>query len=114
MKVNLRIKIDSIEPLNIKVKGIKKDNTYTYFENDIKVIIYYSENYVSIKRECNDYKIDLNLKKNKKSISTYSVFGGSKIFSLNTECTKINITDKKIKVEYKIDEDKFKYVLEVI
>lgn len=114
MKVKLHIKLDGADKIDIKVSGIKKDNSYIYLENDIKVNICYSDSDISINRECNDYKIELKLKKNKKTTSTYSVFGGSKIFKLDTECKKLKVSDNKIEVEYKIDSEKFKYVLEVI
>ena len=114
MKVNLHIKLNASEPLDIKVKGIKKDNYYIYYENDIKVSIYYSDDNINIIRECNDYKIDLKFKKNEKSVSTYSVFGGTKVFELNTKNTKMNVKKDRIEIDYEIDDEKFKYVLEVI
>ena len=51
MKVKLHIKLDSEDKIDIKVSGIKKNNSYTYLENDIKVSIYYSDSDISINKK---------------------------------------------------------------
>ena len=66
-----------------------------------------------MKRECNEYKINIIFEKNKKTISTYQVFGGSKIFDLETITKKLKIEDNKIEINYELEGNAFKYVLEM-
>ena len=113
-KINLRAKLISDEEnLNIEVSGIKTNNKIVYKENDITVTILIFDNKIEMNRICNDYKINLNFEKNKKTISTYQVFGGTKTFNLETNTKKLNITKDKIEIVYILEGNSFKYTLEM-
>lgn len=113
-KIYLKAKLISDEEnLNIEVSGIKNNNKIIYKENDINVTILLFDNRIEMNRTCNDYKINLNFDKNKKTTSTYQVFGGSKTFDLETTTKKLNISDEKIELEYILEGNKFKYILEM-
>ena len=111
-KINLVAKLISDEEnLNIKTTGIKTNNKIIYKENDINVTILIYDNKIEMNRSCNDYKINLVFEKNKNTISTYQVFGSTKIFDLETITKKINISDNKINLEYELEGNTFKYLL---
>ena len=110
----LHIKLIGDDNLDINVSGIKNKNKYKYMENNISVIVKTDNDKLYIDRICNEYTINLVFDKNNETESTYTVFGGTKKFILNTKTDKLKISDDKIEVEYKIDENKFKYLLEVV
>ena len=112
--VNLNVKITGEENLELNIKGIKNNNEYKYLENDITVVVKISDKEVNIMRKCNDYNINLVFVENEETISTYSVFGGRKKFLLNTRTHKLEITDNSIIIEYDLEGNSFKYLLEVI
>ena len=112
--VKLHIKLIGDDNLDINVSGIKNKNKYKYMENNISVIVKTDNDKLYIDRICNEYTINLVFDKNNETESTYTVFGGTKKFILNTKTDKLKISDDKIEVEYKIDENKFKYLLEVV
>ena len=113
-KINLIASLKSDEDnLNIKIAGIKTDNRIVYKENDITVTILIFDNRIEMNRACNDYNINLNFEKNKKTISKYKVFEGSKIFELETFTKKLNIDKNIIEINYILEENSFKYKLEM-
>ena len=77
-------------------------------------VVKISDKEVNIMRKCNDYNINLVFVENEETISTYSVFGGRKKFLLNTRTNKLEITDNSIIIEYDLEGNSFKYLLEVI
>lgn len=112
--IKLHIILEGESNLDFITNGVKKNNKITYKENDILVSIVILKNKIKINRSCNEYHIDLILDSNKETVSTYSVFGGSKKFDLNTKTNKLLITDEKIISEYNIEGNDFKFILEVI
>ena len=113
-KINLNTSIMSDEEnLSIKTSGIKTNNKIVYKENDVTVTILLFNNKIEMNRACNDYKINLIFEKGKKTVSTYQVFGGSKVFNLETFTKKLDINDYKIKLEYELEGNTFKYALEM-
>lgn len=112
--VKLHIKLIGDDNLDIIVNGIKNKNTYKYMENNIKVFVKTDNDRLYIDRICNEYTINLVFDKKKEIESTYTVFGGTKKFILNTKTNKLKINDNKIELEYKVEENKFKYLLEVV
>ena len=112
-KINLKTKLISDEDnLSIEVSGIKTNNKIVYKENNITVAILILNNRIEMNRTCNEYKINLVFEKNKKSISTYQVFGMPKTFDLETTTKKLNIEDKKLEIDYELEGNNFKYLLE--
>ena len=112
--MKLHIKLIGEDNLDIIVDGIKKNNTYKYMENNIEVFVKYNNNKLYIDRKSSDYTINLVFEEGNNTNSTYTVFGGIKKFILNTRTDKLNISDDKIELEYKVDDNKFKYLLEVV
>ena len=113
-KINLKAKLISDEEnLFIETSGIKTRNKIVYKENDITVTILVFDNKIEMNRTCNEYKINLIFEKNRKTISNYQVFGGSKTFDLETYNKKLNIINNKIEIEYILEENSFKYILEM-
>lgn len=113
-KISLKSKIISIEEkLYIETTGIKTNNKIVYKENDKKVTILIFDNKIEMNRYSNDYEINLLFEKNKKTISHYKIFGGNKIFNLETNTKKLSISDYKILIEYELEGNKFKYTLEM-
>jgi uncharacterized beta-barrel protein YwiB (DUF1934 family) len=111
-KINLKAKLISDEEnLNIDVSGIKTNNKIVYKENNITVTILILNNRIEMSRTCNEYKINLVFEKDKKTISTYQVFGMPKTFDLETITKKINLDDNQIDLEYELEGNKFKYSL---
>lgn len=112
-KINLSMKLISDEEnLNIGVFGIKNNNKIIYKENDITVTILIFNNRIEMNRTCNEYKINLVFEKDKKTISTYQVFGMPKTFDLETKTKKYKLEDNKINIDYELEGNKFKYLLE--
>lgn len=114
MKVFLHIKLEGTDDIDINVSGIKTKNTYKYKENNILVIVKVDKNSLTINRHTDEYDINLVFNDAKSSTSTYSVFGGSKIFKLETYTNKLKIYDDKIELEYVIEDSIYKYLLEVV
>ena len=113
-KINLKATLLSDEDnMIIETSGIRTKNKIVYKENDITVTILIFDNKIEMNRSCNDYKINLNFEKNKKTISTYQVFGGVKTFDLDTNTKKLNIDKNKIELNYILEGNMFKYVLEM-
>lgn len=112
--MKLHIKLIGDENLDIIVDGKKNKNTYLYIENNIKVSVKYNNKKLYIDRKCNDYTINLVFENNKDTNSTYTVFGGMKKFILNTHTSKLNVSKDKIELEYILEGNKFKYLLEVV
>lgn len=110
LKANL---ISEEENLNIETTGIKNKNKIIYKENNISVTIMLYNNKIEMKRECKEYKINLIFEKDKKSISTYNVFGAPKIFELETKTKRLEITDKKLELDYELEGSNFSYTLEM-
>ena len=112
-KINLKANIISDEEnMIIETSGIKTNNKIVYKENNITVSILISNNKIEMNRTCNEYKINLVFEKNKKSISTYQVFGMPKTFDLETTTKKLNIEDKKLEIAYELEGNNFRYSLE--
>lgn len=114
-KINLKVKLDSSEEkLDFKVKGIKDKNKIVYKENDITVTLLISDNKIVMKRVCNEYEINL-IFTNDKSVntSTYSVFGCPKVFELETKTNKLEINDNRLQIDYNLEGNDFKYILEM-
>ena len=113
-KINLKASIISEEEtLNIETTGIKTNNKIVYKENNVTVTVLIFNNKIEINRTCNEYKISLNFEKDKKTISKYQVFDGEKIFDLETFTKILDICDNKIKLEYELEGNTFKYTLEM-
>ena len=113
-KINLKAKLISEEKhLNIETTGIKTKDKIIYKENDITVTLVMFDNKIEMNRTCNEYKINLVFEKGKSAISTYNVFGAPKIFELNTKTKKLNISDKKIEIDYILEDNEFSYLLEI-
>ena len=113
-KINLKASLVSDEEnLVVETSGIKTNNKIVYKENDITVTILLFDNKIEMNRSCNEYKISLNFEKNKTTISTYQLFGANKTFKLETSTKKLNTSDKKIKLEYELEGNSFKYELEM-
>ena len=112
MKISLNVKLISDEDnLNIKTTGIKTKNTIIYKENDINVIIKLLNNKIEMNRSCKD-NINLIFEKNKKTISTYKLFGTSKEFLLETKTNKLLIQENKLSVDYELEGNKFMFCIE--
>lgn len=105
--------ISNDEILNINTTGIKLDNKIIYEENNISVNIKIFDNRIEIERIHPDYKIELFFDKNNETLSNYRFTGGNKDFKLKTKTKKLIITDKKIEVEYILEDNTFKYKLEL-
>lgn len=112
--IKLHIMLKGEENLDFITDGIKKNNKITYKENNILVSIHIFKNKIKINRKCNEYEINLLIEDKKDTISTYSVFGGVKIFELETKTKKLIITDEKLVAEYNLEGNDFKFTLEVI
>ncbi len=114
MKLNLHIKLDGNENLDLNVIGIKKDNVYKYKENNINVVLTINSDNICMNRTCSDYDIKLIFNKNDTTLSSYTIFGGKKEFFLNTKTTKLNVLKKKVEIEYILEGNSFKYRLEEV
>ena len=113
-KINLIAKLISDEEnLDIKTSGIKTNNKIVYKENNITVTILLLNNRIEMNRTCNEYKINLIFEKDKKTISTYQVFGMPKTFDLETNTKKLIINDKVIELDYELEGNSFSYLLEM-
>lgn len=113
-KINLNASlISEDENLNIETTGIKTNKKLVYKENDITVTILILNNKIEMNRTCNDYKINLIFEQNKKTISTYNVFGMPKVFELETLTKILKISDNEIKIEYELEGNNFSYTLKL-
>lgn len=92
--------------------AIIKDNIIEYDDKDVHVTITNNHDHVIMKRSCDDYLIELNLKFGINK-SYYQVFGSSKIFELETNVTKCNISKETIEIDYDLEGNKFQFKMEV-
>jgi len=113
-KINLKASLISEEEnLNIETSGIKTKNKITYKENNIIVTILISNNRIEMNRTCNEYKINLLFEKNKRTMSTYNVFGAPKVFELETFTRVLKTEENEIKIEYELEGNNFSYTLKL-
>ncbi len=113
-KIDLKAKLISADcNLDIQVKALQTKNKIVYKENNIIVTILIGNNKIEMNRSCNEYDINLVFEKNKKTISTYSVFGGKKQFDLETITKKIIIEEKLIEIDYELEGNDFSYSLRI-
>lgn len=113
-KINLKASlISEDENLNIETSGIKTKNKIVYKENNITVTILILNNKIEMNRTCNEYKINLIFEKNKKTMSTYNVFGAPKVFELETLTKTLKIEENEIQLEYELEGNKFSYTLKL-
>ena len=113
-KINLSASlISEDEKLKIETSGIKTDKKIVYKENNITVTILISNNRIEMNRTCNEYKINLLFEKNKKTMSTYNVFGALKVFELETFTRVLEIEENEIKIEYEIEGNNFSYTMKL-
>lgn len=112
-KINLKAKLLSKEDnLIIEVSGIKTNNKIVYKENNITVTVLILNNKIEMNRTCNEYKINLVFEKDKKTVSTYQVFGMPKVFDLETITKNLIINDNSLELNYNLEGNDFKYSLE--
>lgn len=113
-KINLKASlISSDENLEIETSGIKTNQKLVYKENNITVTIIILNNKIEMNRTCNEYRINLIFEKNKKTMSTYNVFGAPKVFELETFTRVLEIKENEIKIEYELEENNFSYTLKL-
>ena len=113
-RINLKANIISDDGvLNINTSGIRSKNKIIYKENNVTVTILIFNNRIEMNRCCNEYEIYLIFDKNKDTISTYSLFGNSKKFNLETSTHKLKITKNLIEIVYNLEGNKFEYKMEV-
>ena len=105
--------ISNDDILDINTTGIKTDNKIIYKENGICVTINILDNKIVMRREHPDYIVELYFDKNKSTLSNYRFIGSNKDFKLNTITKKLIITDKRIEIEYILEDNSFKYKLEL-
>ena len=101
------------EVLNIETNGIKTDSKIVYKENEISVTILIFDNKIEMKRVHPDYIVELKFEKDKETLSSYKFVGGNKEFKLNTRTNKLIISDKKIEINYTLEDNNFDYKLEL-
>ena len=113
-QMNLKIKLVSEEDnIDIKILGNMNENEITYKEDNTDVILSINKDTIKMNRKNNDYNIELVFNKATKTISTYQVFGGLKTFQLETITKNLNISDKKIEIDYNLEGNDFSYTLEM-
>ena len=113
-KIRFKAKMDSNdEKYIVEGKSIYNDNRIIYQEKNLQVTILLLNNKIEMTRSCNDYKINLIFEKDCITESTYQIFGGAKQFSLETKTQKLIISDKKIIIDYILEDNEFSYVLEM-
>lgn len=113
-KINLKASlISSDENLEIETSGIKTNQKLVYKENNITVTIIILNNKIEMNRTCNEYRINLIFEKNKKTMSTYNVFGAPKVFELETFTRVLEIKENEIKIEYELEGNNFSYTLKL-
>ena len=113
-KINIQAKLRSnYENLSISTTAIKTKNKIVYKENNILVTILIFSNKIHMKRSCAAYEIDLKFELKKNTISKYKLFGGSKVFNLETYTKKLLIKGDIIKINYILEENEFNYVLNI-
>ena len=113
-KINLKASlISNEEKLNIETTGIRTGNKIVYKENNITVTILIFDNKIEMNRTCNEYKISLIFESGNVTVSKYSVFGMPKEFLLETNTTKLEITDTLIKIDYNLEGNNFSYELDL-
>lgn len=113
-KINLRLKLKSEEEnLDLNIKGIKNNNKVIYKENNVNVTLIINKNTIEMNRSCNEYNINLVFEKDKTTMSTYKVFGASKEFLLETKTNKLQISNKKITIDYDLEGNIFNFSLDM-
>ena len=97
-KVFYKINSDIFETL-----GILNGNRLTFMENDIKFILEFNNEELKIKRENNEYKINLIIGKN--SSCTYELKDIKyKKLVMNVDIKSLEINNNEIKAKYKLED----------
>ena len=109
----IKVKLIAEEVIDNIYDTIIEDNVIKYEEGNVNVTITKNKDYVKMERKCSDYLITLNLKKGK-NISYYQVFGGSKVFELETIVNKYKVNNKVIEIDYNLEGNDFYFKLENI
>ena len=113
-KTNIRAKLVSNEDnIDICTSAIKTRNKIVYKENNILVTILIFKNKILMNRSCNEYEIELVFEKGKISISKYKLFGGTKVFNLETVTKKLVIKDDIIIINYILEGNKYNYEINI-
>ena len=100
-KVSYKINDESFDIL-----GIKKDNTLTFMENDIKFKINIKENDVELIRENNEYKLKIILSNDAHATYELKNVNVGKL-NIDIKLLKLDIKDHSIKAKYKLDDALF-------
>ncbi len=86
--------------LNIKGKGIKKNNNILFYDNGIKVTVELSLDKVILTRCSSNYNLRLIFDKYKKTETTYEIKELGQFIKLETITSDLNISKNKIKINY--------------
>lgn len=113
-KIKFKAKVDSNDEKYIAYgTGIYNNDRIVYKEKDINVTILIRDNQIEMIRKCNDYLIHLFFQKDLITQSEYQLFGGKKVFYLETKTELLEFDDKKIQIDYILEDNKFSYMLEM-
>ena len=99
----------------INTFGIKKDNTISYINNDIKYKIIIELNKIILQRENNEFSHEIKFEQGKTNKSEYFLKELHYSLEFNIETNYIKLTQDKIDIEYKIKETEniYNYVIEL-
>lgn len=95
--------------INTNVKGIKVDNTVTYFEDDIKTSIIINENEIKIIRDSKEQLIDLTFKN--KGSSGRVMINDNLGVDLDIKTSIMIVEENYIYIKYELNNEVYEYTL---
>lgn len=113
-KIKLReILKSNNDNIDIFINGILNKNKIIYKENDVKVTIAVLSNKILMNRLHKNYEIDLTFEKGKTTYAIYKLKEYNKEFKLTIKTTKLDIDEKSISINYRLEEELFSFKLEI-
>ncbi len=103
-KVNVSTVLNSINDGITKFNGtgILKDNELIFYENNVKVVITFDNSCLSLKRTTDEYTILLEFCDSLTKDGNYDIKGDSIQIPIKTNTSCLEISDKKIHIEYEL------------
>ena len=114
-KINCCINLKENDKLvfdNKNVIGIKRKNKITYQNDNILVTVLIDDNKITMKRISDEYNIILSFEEKNNTKGEYFLNNSNLMLPLNIFTDKILVSEKKIEITYKIENNVFDFAID--
>lgn len=109
--INLR-ENDTLVIDNKKVIGLKNKNKITYNDDNMTVTISLNDNKITMERVCDEYTLTLPFEEKTNTSGRYFSNKLNLWLPLDIFTDKILVSEKSVKIKYKIEDKKFDFVID--